>query len=47
MGNDVSKSLIELLNSGGFLGPINDTKIALIPKISKPSSPVDFDPISL
>jgi hypothetical protein len=45
--NSVCKSVLEFLNDGNFDNTINETYIALIPKVKNPSRIIEFRPISL
>jgi hypothetical protein len=47
IGNDILNYTLMILNQGFKPDQINDTFIFLIPKISNPSSPLEFRPISL
>jgi hypothetical protein len=47
VGPDITKEALNVLNNGGNPQPYNETHICLIPKISNPSFPSEFRPISL
>lgn len=47
MGDDIAKSVLETLNSGNMPLWLNETHIALIPKVKCPISVTEFRPISL
>ena len=47
VGNDITCSVLNVLNSNMSIADINRTKITLIPKISSPSKMSNFRPISL
>ncbi|KAL2892194.1 LINE-1 reverse transcriptase-like protein [Bienertia sinuspersici] len=47
VGKDVISKVLNILNNGDDVGPINNTYIALIPKKKKCETPADFRPISL
>ncbi|XP_042972884.1 uncharacterized protein LOC122304684 [Carya illinoinensis] len=47
VGREVSEFALGVLNHGGFLDKINDTYIALIPKVKNPKRVTDFRPINL
>ncbi|XP_042974644.1 uncharacterized protein LOC122306276 [Carya illinoinensis] len=47
VGEDVTKAVLEILNEGGEIAPINNTFIFLIPKIKDPQKVLEFRPISL
>ena len=47
MGNDVIKTVLDALNSGYVHESLNETFIALIPKVKNPKKVSDFRPISL
>ncbi|XP_057247591.1 uncharacterized protein LOC130589950 [Beta vulgaris subsp. vulgaris] len=47
VGLDVTEKVLDILNHGGDVRPLNHTHIVLIPKKKVCESPVDFRPISL
>ena len=47
IGDDVSKTILNILNSNAPMADLNKTNIALIPKIKNPTKMSDFRPISL
>ena len=47
IGDDVSKTILNILNSNAPMADLNQTNIALIPKIKNPTKMSDFQPISL
>lgn len=47
VGRSVISSTLNVLNNNSSAVVLNHTHIALIPKVKKPKSPVDFRPISL
>ncbi|MCH80381.1 hypothetical protein A2U01_0001148, partial [Trifolium medium] len=47
IGNDITKMALQVLNHEGNPEPFNTTHICLIPKITNPSQPSEFRPISL
>ena len=47
MGDDVTATVLDFLNSGFMLPDINFTHIVLIPKVKYPKRMSDFRPISL
>lgn len=47
MGVDISSALLDILNNKGDLSIINRTDLVMISKIRKPTSPLQFRPISL
>ena len=47
IGDDVSKTILNILNSNAPMADLNKTNIALIPKIKNPTKMSDFQPINL
>ncbi|KAL0014213.1 hypothetical protein SO802_001282 [Lithocarpus litseifolius] len=47
VGDDVSKTILSMLNSATIPHPLNHTFITLIPKIKNPLATTDYRPISL
>lgn len=47
VGNEVSKAVLDLLNSGSMNKDLNSTYIVLIPKVKNPTCVTEFRPISL
>jgi hypothetical protein len=47
IGNDIIQATLHILNTGGNPEPFNETHICLIPKITNPTTPSNFMPISL
>ena len=47
IGNDITNIVLNVLNSNASVAPLNQTNIALIPKINSPAKMNEFRPISL
>lgn len=47
VGDQTTEACLQILNNGVSLDEVNNTIIHLIPKLSNPSSPSDYRPLSL